>query len=139
MSFADFYALMPSDNADPIAPGADVAFPQNGAILNTDIGRVDDSSFLLNVAGIYLVQFQASVAEEGQLVLALDDVELPYTVVGRSATSSQIVGIALVAVETAGSTLSVRNPAANVGSLTLTPDAGGTQPVSAHLVITRLS
>lgn len=27
LSYADFYALMPPDNAAPVAPGADVSFP----------------------------------------------------------------------------------------------------------------
>lgn len=32
LNFADFYALMPPDNAATIAPGTDVSFPQNGPI-----------------------------------------------------------------------------------------------------------
>ena len=34
--------------------------------------------------------------------------------------------------------LTVRNPAGNAAALTITPLAGGTRPVSAHLVITQL-
>ena len=138
LSYADFYALMPGDNAAVIAPGTDVAFPQNGAILNTNIGRISDSEFLLNEAGTYLVEFQVSITEAGQLVLTLNGAEIPYTVVGRATGTSQIVGMAILTA-TAGSTLTVRNPADNAAALTVTPTAGGTEPVSAHLVIVQLA
>ena len=36
------------------------------------------------------------------------------------------------------SALTVRNPAGNAAALTVTPLAGGTHPVSAHLVITQI-
>lgn len=35
--------------------------------------------------------------------------------------------------------LTVRNPAGNTAALTITPLAGGTRSVSAHLVITQIS
>ena len=37
------------------------------------------------------------------------------------------------------SILTVRNPAGNVAALTITPLAGGTSPVSAHLVIIKIA
>ena len=130
---------MPPDNAATVAPGADVAFPQNGVIANTDIGRLSDSSFLLSPVGTYLVLFQVSVSEEGQLVLTLNGAELAYTVVGRSGGTSQLVGMTILTTTTANSTLTVRNPAANTSEFTLTATAGGTEPVSAHLTILRLA
>ena len=139
LSYADFYAIMPPDNSSTVAPGADVAFPQNGAIANTDIGRTDDSTFLLSEVGVYQVLFTVSVTEAGQLVLTLNGAELPYTVFGRASGTSEITGIALVTTATADSTLTVRNPAASAAALTITPTAGGASPVSAHLVITRLA
>ncbi|MBQ4547329.1 MAG: collagen-like protein [Oscillospiraceae bacterium] len=137
LGFADFYALMPPDNPGTIAPGEDIAFPEQSAIGGTDIARASDSSFSLFTAGVYLVYFQASATEAGQLVLTLNGTELSYTLAGRSAEGSQIAGMAVI---TAGedSVLTVRNPAANAAALTLTPNAGGTEPVSAHLVILRL-
>ena len=42
----------------------------------------------------------------------------------------------LVEVTTTNSILTVRNPAGNAAALTITPLAGGTNSVSAHLVIT---
>ena len=138
ISYADFYALMPGDNADTVAPGSDVDFPQNGPIFNTNIGRVSASTFYLGAIGTYLVMFQVSVTEEGQLVLTLNGDELTYTVVGRSTGTSQIVGMALVTTTEINSLFTVRNPASNSTALTITPLAGGTLPVSAHLVVTQI-
>lgn len=139
LSYADFYALMPDDNAETVAPGADVSFPENGPIANTNIGRLSESSFLLSAVGTYQILFQVSVTEAGQLLLTLNGQDLAYTVVGRATGTSQIVGMALVNTEVANSILTVRNPAGNAAALTVTPLAGGTRPVSAHLVITQLS
>lgn len=44
----------------------------------------------------------------------------------------------LVDTTTINSVLTVRNPAGNAAALTITPLAGGTAPVSAHLVITQI-
>lgn len=138
LAFADYYALMPGDNAASIAAGADVEFPQDGPNSGTEIARISASSFTLLEPGIYKVDFQASVSEAGQLVLTLNGAEIPYTVVGRTTGTSQIAGTALVETTVATSVLTVRNPAGNAAALTLTPAAGGTEPVSAHLVILRL-
>ena len=138
LGFADFYALMPGDNAAPIAAGEDVAFPQDGPNSGDGISRAGAASFILEDIGIYQVMFNPSVDEAGQLVLTLNGTEIPYTVVGRATGTSQIVGNAIIQTTTAGSVLTVRNPEGTATSLTLTPSAGGTEPVSAHLVITRL-
>lgn len=138
LAFADFYALMPPDNATTVAPGADVAFPQNGPTSNTNITRLSDTEFALLDPGIYLVQFQVSADEAGQLVLTLNDAELPYTVVGRTTGTSQLVGIALVETTIATSVLTLRNPADSAAVLTITPNAGGAEPAAAHLVIAQL-
>lgn len=139
LSYADFYALMPPDNAATVAPGTDVSFPENGPIANTNIGRLDDSSFLLAPIGTYLVLFSVSVTEAGQLILTLNGQDLAYTVAGRATGAEQIIGMAIVATTTVNSTLTVRNPAGNAAALTVTPLAGGTRPVSAHLLITQIS
>ncbi len=130
---------MPTDNSAPIPPGEDVSFPRNGVIANTDIGRLSDSSFLLSAAGTYLILFQASVTEAGQLILTLNGTELGYTLTGRSAGTSPMTGTVLVTTAAANSVLTLRNPAENATSLTLTPYAGGNLPASAHLVILRLA
>lgn len=139
LAYADFYALIPPDNATAIVPGDDVEFPSDGPNSGDDITRVSDTAFNLAEVGTYQVMFVASVDESGQLVLTLNGDELPYTVFGKEATTSQVVGIALVTTTEENSVLTVRNPAENTGDVTLTPNAGGNAPVSAHLVITRLS
>ena len=129
---------MPPDNATTVAPGTDVAFPQDG-VSSGVILRNSDTEFALTEVGTYLVLFQVGVTEAGQLVLTLNGAELPYTVVGRATGTSQIVGMALVTTTVATSLLSVRNPADNAAALTITPSAGGTEPVSAHLVILQIA
>jgi hypothetical protein len=136
-SCADFYALMPGDNPVAIAAGANVAFPNDGAIVGADIVRLSPSTFGLS-AGTYQVLFEVSVDEPGQLILNLDALELANTAVGRASVDSQINGCFLVQVA-APAVLSVRNPAGSIAPLTITPLAGGTHIVSAHLVITRLA
>ncbi|PFH66995.1 collagen-like protein [Bacillus thuringiensis] len=142
LDFADFYALMPPDNAATVAVGGDVDFPRDGPFNGLGIARTGADTFNLSVIGTYQVLFQVSVSEAGQLVLTLDSgagaVELTYTVVGRATGTSQIVGMVLVQTSVINSILTVRNPASESTALTITPLAGGTESVSAHLVITRL-
>jgi hypothetical protein len=138
LNYADFYALMPTDNPDPIAPGAALAFPQSG-VTSGSILASSTTEFSLTEIGTYLITFTATTAEAGQLVLALNGTEIPYTVTGRDATTSQITGTALITTTQATDLLSVQNPATNTGSLTLTPSAGGEQPVSAHLTILQIA
>ena len=138
LNYADFYALMPPDNSATIAPGTDVSFPQDGPNSGAGIARTGDSSFSLAEIGTYQILFQVSVSEAGQLLLTLNGNDLEYTVVGRATGTSQIVGIAVVTTTTINSILTVRNPAGNAAALSITPLAGGTRPVSAHLVITQI-
>ena len=138
LGFADFYALMPPDNAATVAPGTDVSFPQDGPTSGTSILRAGPDSFTLADIGTYQVLFQVSATEAGQLILTLNGEDLDYTVVGRDTGSSQIVGMALVETTAINAILTVRNPAGTAAALTITPLAGGTRPVSAHLVITQL-
>ena len=138
LSYADFYALMPTDNTETIVPGADVAFPRNGVIANTNIGRINDSEFLLNASGTYLVMWNASITEAGQLVLTSNDTELPYTLVGTNDTLGELTGFTILNITTP-TTITLRNPIANTTNVTLTPNAGGTDPVTAHLTIVQLA
>ena len=138
LGYADFYALMPPDNSATVAPGTDVSFPQNGPIANTNIGRLGPSSFNLGPIGTYQILFQVSVTEAGQLILTLNGQDLDYTVACRATGTSEIVGMAIISTTAVNSVLTVRNPAGNAAALTITPLAGGTRPVSAHLVITQI-
>ena len=137
---AQFFALMPPDNAAVVAPGTDVSFPQDGP--NTDgvsIARISATEFNLSQAGAYRVSFQVPVSEAGQLILTLDGADLAYTLVGRDGGLSQIVETTLIQTTVDDTILTVRNPAGNSTALTITPLAGGTRPVSASIVIELVS
>ena len=130
---------MPPDNAATVAVGGDVDFPQDGPSDGSGlIARLSASQFNLADIGTYEVSFQVSVDEAGQLVLTLNGSELPTTVVGRATGTSQIVEQTLVQTTTINSVLTVRNPASESTALTITPLAGGANPVSASLIVQRL-
>jgi hypothetical protein len=134
--FAEFYALMPADNAATVAAGAAVDFPQDGPESGS-ISSTSASTFKVGVGGTYRVSFVVPVSEAGQLVVALNDTEIARTVVGRATGTSQIVGELLLSLA-AGDVLEVVNPADATSALTITPFAGGTEAASASLVIQKL-
>ena len=138
LNYADFYALMPPDNSATVAPGTDVSFPQDGPSSGTSVTRTGPDSFSLGEIGTYQIMFQVSAAEAGQLILTLNGEDLAYTVSGRATGSSQIIGMTIVETTEVNSILTVRNPEGTADALTITPLAGGTRPVSAHLVIIQL-
>lgn len=139
LAYADFFALMPPDNTTTIAAGTDVEFPQDGPNSGDGISRISADSFNLAEPGTYLVQFVVTAGEGGQLILTLNGEDLPYTVTGREAGASHIVGMALVTTTEPNSVLTVGNPEGTAPPLTLTPSAGGTRPVSAQLIILQLT
>jgi hypothetical protein len=130
---------MPPDNAATVAVGAAVEFPQDGPTSLTSITRLTATTFNLATIGTYEIIWQVSVTEPGQLMLDLSGVGFLYTVVGRATGTSQIVGNALINVNSINRVLSVINPPGNATALTITPLAGGANSVSATLVIKKLS
>lgn len=138
LGFAEFYALMPGDNAATVGVGAAVQFPQNGPTSGS-VTRASASSFSIANVGTYRVTFAVTVSEAGQLGLTLNGTLLPRTVVGRAAVASQFVGSSLITTTTANSTVSVVNPVGNTTALTITPSAGGGLSVSANVMFERLA
>lgn len=137
--FAHFFALMPPDNAATIASGTDVDFPQDGPSSGSGlITRTSANAFNLAQIGVYMITFQVSITEAGQLILTLNGADLSYTVVGRQTGTSQITNTCLVQTTSINSILTVRNPVGNFPALTISPLAGGTRPVSASLTILQL-
>ena len=132
-SYANFFALMPGDNAATVAIGANVAFPQQTLNVGGGITRFSSSQFTIANAGNYEVLWQVSTTEAGQLAVALDGTFVASTVSGRATGTSQIVGMCIIPI-TAGQVLSIMN-AASPGALTITTTAGGTNAVSCSLVI----
>ncbi len=141
MHFAEFFGLAPPDNAATVAVGTNVQFPQNGPS-DGSIVRASPSQFNLSNIGTYQVYFQVPVTESGQLVVSIDSgggpLELPYTVVGRGTTTTQIVETTLVQTTVVNTLLSVQNPAGASTALTITPLAGGNDPVSSSIVIEQI-
>jgi hypothetical protein len=123
---------MPTDNTATVVAGGDVDFPRNGPTSGS-ITRIGVDTFNLPTVGTYRVAFSVSVTEAAQLELTLNGTALAYTVYGRATGTSQISGDALVTTTLANSVISVRNPTGT--ALTLTPAAGGSEPVAASLVI----
>jgi hypothetical protein len=139
-NFANFFALMPGDNAATIAVGAPIQFPQTGPTGGlTPPTRLTASTFNLPNVGTYEVTWQASITEAGQLQLAIAGVGLPNTVVGRATGTNQMSGSTMITTVAPNSVLSVINPAGNAAALTMTPIAGGTHSVSATLSIKQLA
>jgi hypothetical protein len=140
-AYAEFYALMPPNNAATVGAGIAVEFPQDGPTSGV-ISRRSSTEFVLPSVGTYRVAFSVSVNEPGQLVLGLDSgsgmVELPYTVYGRATGTSLISGEALVTTAAVNSALELRNPTGNTPALTITPKAGGTHAAAASIVIQQL-
>jgi hypothetical protein len=133
--YADFYALMPGDNTAIVDFDNDVEFPQNGPNSATGITRVSATTFNLADVGTYEVHFTVSVDEPCQLQLRLNGMGLSSTVVGRATGNSQITGNFLIQTSVPNSFLSVMNTGF---PFTITPIAGGFNPVSAHLVIKKM-
>ena len=129
---------MSPDNSATIAPGADVYFSQDGPNSSNLITRESSNKFSLTEIGTYLIMFQVSVKEAGQLLITLNNNELDYTVAGRATGISQIYQTNIITTKSSSSLLSIINPESEAAALTISPLSGGTEPVSAHLVIIKL-
>lgn len=147
--FAEFYALMPGDNTATIGIGAPLSLPQDGATSAGSIARVggtSDVSFNLAIAGFYEVAWQVSVAEAAQMALYVDSGsavgtsggQITHTVVGRATGTSQLSGHTIIQTLSINTQISLRN-AGSAAALTITPNAGGTDAVSANIVIKRIA
>ena len=137
LGYADFYAIMPPENAAAIAPGEAVEFPEQSFIGGTNVTRTSDSEFTFTESGIYLVFFIAATSEAAQLVPAKNTTELSFALAGKDSVLSQLSGMAIIAAND-GDVLTLRNPASATSSVTLSPNAGGNSPVTAHLILIRL-
>lgn len=129
---------MPPDNAATVAVGASVDFPQDGPSSGSGITRLTADTFNLLNIGTYQVFWQVCVAQAGQLIIRLNGIELAPTVAGRATGTTEIMGMCLITTSSINSVLEITNPASNSTALTITPLAGGTLPVSAHLIITQI-
>ena len=134
LQFAEFFASMPADNAATVASGSRILFPQNGPTMGA-IVRLNPSEFVLANAGVYKIEFAASIDEAAQLQLAVNGTGVPYAVFGRATGTSIITGSALITAAP-GDIVSVVNVSA--AAVTLTPLAGGSTPVTAYMIVQQL-
>ena len=138
LAYAEFYATMPPNNLFTIPPGSAIEFPNAGPSSDPAITMISPDSYELAAIGTYMVSWQASINEPAQLGIELNGAIIPHTIVGRGTGTSQIVGNSLISTSSIFSVLRVINPFGNSLSYTLTPNAGGSNPVSASLIITRI-
>jgi hypothetical protein len=144
IAFGDFYAVSPGNPSLIVEPGQAIDFEQTGPASFPDFFLTTFPSPGINITniGTYQVTFEVSITEPGQLDLGLDTgsgpVEQLNTVVGNANGNVQIGGVSILTTTSANTVLTVRNPANNTGQLILTQNAGGDNPVSSHVVITRL-
>ena len=137
-SFADFYGDLPPERT-VIAVGEGVEFPNFNVNVGGNIVKTTSTSFRLVAIGFYLVQFQVCGATTPcQLCISLNGIQQVNTVVGRDASTSQIVGMNIIQIIYANTDLSIVNPSGNT-VITLDPFAGGTKAVSSHLIIMKIA
>jgi len=137
--YADFYAVMPGDNAATVAVGAAIELPNNGPSSGTSITRLSAKTFNLADIATYSISFQCSFDEAGQMLVKLNGSELVTTTSGRATGTNQVYISCLVTTTVINSVISIVNPTGNAAALTITPIAGGAGTVSAHLVIQRIA
>ena len=133
---------MPGDNAATVQIGGAIHFPKTD-VANSSITSFGTSSFILPEPATYEITFQVSVSEPTQLGIVITSFPgdpstlVPSSVVGRSTGSSQIMGSSLITTFVPNTFLSIVN--LGFSAIAMTPNAGGTNPVSAHLVIKKLN
>jgi hypothetical protein len=147
LTFAQFFGISSQfglpDYSGTIAPGAACPFPEVGPTSGalTPPTQLSPTTFQLPNAGVYHVQWQVPITEaNAELGIALDGALLiaPVCVAGRAAAGAQVVGDFLFTTATPH-VLSVINPVGAPAPLTVTPKAGGSNAVSATLLIQQIA
>jgi hypothetical protein len=146
LGYAQFYGVSGSfglpDYPTMIGVGQPFPFPENGPVGGTTpITRQfpSSSAFILPATGIYRVSWQISLSESNQVQLVLNGIPLSPSGLG---TTGQATGFnqnmnTMTIQATAGDVLQLLNVSPT--SVTVTPLAGGSNPVAATLSITRLT
>jgi Collagen triple helix repeat (20 copies) len=146
-SIARYFGMAPGDYPATVAINASFPFPKNGVSIGTDVVRIGPAEFNLVSTGIYLITWQMSVNEPGQITLwtgistgshPVVTGRIPDSCVGRATGTSQITGNALIITSFLDTHISVVNDA-SPAALTVTPLAGGTEAVTAWLTVCRVA
>ncbi|KAN0004522.1 hypothetical protein ACTFIZ_010691 [Dictyostelium cf. discoideum] len=120
-------------------PNSNVFDFWSGSSVNVDRPFGTFDRFTIINIGVYDITFFATVEEDGgQLVFTQDDVELEYTLVGKTIGTNQIFCNFLLNVTESGSLYTVRNPASSSQEITIKALAGGKKSVTTHLVFLQL-
>jgi hypothetical protein len=137
--YAYIYDLSPSDLTATVPVGGDVPFSIANNTKTAGITYTADGKITIATAGVYRIEFMASVDNAGQLELTQNGAELASTVYGRATGTTQIIGQAILTVAQ-HDVITLRNPTGNTTALTFSSAAGGSHPsVSASIVIEQLA
>lgn len=134
--FASFNGTSAAGDPTVVAQNTAVPFP-NATAGTTGITRLTNTSFNLAEPGEYLVQFMVNSNEAGQLGIALNGAVQPNTTFGTATANGSIDGASIITTTAPNTQLSIVNP--NATSITITPDAGGTNPTVSALNIIKLA
>lgn len=136
--YASYYATAPSDNPTAVTAGNAVEFPTTSS-QSTGITRLSDSTFNLAEAGTYLVAFRVNSTDAGQLQIAVNSNGLANGIFGTSTEGASIDGVTVITTAQANSVLSIINPTNSTSPITITQNAGGTNPTISTLTIIKLA
>ena len=136
--YASYYATAPDDNPTAVTAGNAVEFPTTSS-QSTGITRLSDSTFNLAEAGTYLVAFRVNSTNAGQLQIAVNSNGLANGIFGTSTEGASIDGVTVITTAEANSILSIINPTNSTSPITITQNAGGTNPTISTLTIIKLA
>ena len=136
--YASYYATAPGDNPTAVTAGNAVEFPTTSS-QSTGITRLSDSTFNLAEAGTYLVAFRVNSTNAGQLQIAVNSNGLANGIFGTSTEGASIDGATVITTAEANSILSIINPTNSTSPITITQNAGGTNPTISTLTIIKLA
>lgn len=110
LNISIFYAL-PADNPNPITPGNVISFPNTSDNNCGNITRSGNSNslFALPVIGTYEITYQLCTSDTCQLIIMLNNSELPETNFGKNG-SGEISGTFIIKTTEIYSVLSLNNP-----------------------------
>jgi hypothetical protein len=138
LDYSLFY-LLSGASAPVVLVGDPILFNFDGPTTHRIIrnGGTSPSEFVLPDIGFYEVFWQANIASAAQLELQLNGSQVADTVIGRATADNQLVGDVLIQTTLINEILTINNP--GLSQIIITGNAGGSQPVSAVLLIMRIA
>ena len=137
-SFYNSYSFLTNGNTQDIAPGTSISFNLNTTPPTDSIFNSSATGINLSTPGSYYVFFQLTALGRGNLVLALNDIEQPQTLLAKNEGIQQVVCGTIITTTEPNTILSVKNPLKGISTLRLTANEGGPLGISNNLVIISL-